>query len=174
MILSDRGILQHIESRDIAIDPFNEGFLKPASYSLTLNGHLSIPKFEGLIDTKFLKGDNIEYEKIPLTEEGYIIEPGQFVLGQPKEKVSISNKLGYIFDARTTLAIIGLNVLQGSILVEPGQKDSHEILEIKNISQNPIKVYPGMKIVKCIFFQLNTPSELSYADMGTFKQQKKF
>ncbi len=96
----------------------------------------------------------IDFEKIIIGEQGFILEPGMFVLGQTAEQLSVSQKLACMLDARTTLARIGLNVLQGSTFIQPGQSQSHETLEINNISKNPIRIYAGMKIVKGIFFLL--------------------
>ena len=168
MILSDIDVRKFIESGDIGIDPFDEKLVKPAGYVLTLNKKLWIPKLADEIDSRSTKP---EYDIIEMNESGYVIQPGDFLLGQTKEKISVSQKLCGIHDARSSLARIGLNVLQGSVLVQPGQRDSHETLEINNISKSPIRIYPGMMIVKMIFVLLNTPSEKNYSQSGEYKNQ---
>lgn len=169
-MLSDVDIKKFIKSGDIKIDPLNLGNIKAASYTFTLNNKLFIPQKQDLIDSANM---NIGYRELEITKNGYIINPGDFLLGQTREKVSISQKIACIHDARTTLARIGLNVLQGSILIQPGQSESFETLEISNISQNPIKIYPGMNIVKGIFFLLNKPSQQNYSKTGKYKGQTK-
>jgi deoxycytidine triphosphate deaminase len=99
--------------------------------------------------------------------------PGDFLLGQIKEMLSISQNLACILDARTSLARIGLNVLQGSTFIQPGQGESYEALEISNISGNPIKIYSGMKIVKGIFILLKSKSTQNYSETGEYGKQSK-
>ena len=168
MILSDSDIKKFLSSGDIKIDPLDQTMIKGGSYTFTLNNVLFIPKKQKVIDTKDTK---VELDKIEIGETGFIINPGDFLLGQTKEKLSISQRLACILDARTTLARIGLNALQGSTFVEPGQAESHETLEITNIGKSPIKIYPGMKIVKGIFLLLNTQAEQNYSETGTYKKQ---
>ena len=142
--------------------------LKPASYTFTLNNILFKPMSVNEIDAR---KDDLEYQKIIIPAKGYVIKPGDFVLGQTRETLSISDKLVCFLEARTSLARIGLTVLQGSIFVEPGQEDSHETLEIKNISSNPIRLYPSMKIVKGIFALLYSAASQKYAKIGKYARQ---
>jgi len=168
MILSDFDIKKFLTSGDIKIDPLDQSMIKGGSYTFTLNNILFIPKQQDIIDTKDIK---VELDRIEINEAGFVINPGEFLLGQTKEKLSISQRLTCILDARTTLARIGLNTLQGSTFVEPGQAESHETLEISNIGKSPIRIYPGMKIVKGIFLLLSTEAEQNYSETGTYKKQ---
>ncbi|MFA6131596.1 MAG: dCTP deaminase [Patescibacteria group bacterium] len=168
MVLSDSDIKKFLSSGDIKIDPLDQSMIKGGSYTFTLNNVLFIPKQQDIIDAKDTK---IELDKVEIGEAGFVINPGDFLLGQTKEKLSISQRLACILDARTSLARIGLNALQGSTFVEPGQAESHETLEISNIGKSPIKIYPGMKIVKGIFLLLNTEAEQNYSESGTYKKQ---
>lgn len=165
MILSDSGIKKFIKSGDIFVDPFEEKLLKPGSLTLTLDSKLFIPEKKDLLD---LSTDKAEYRNIKIDEKGYIIKPGQFLLARTKEKVGLSTKLGCILDARTTLARIGLNFLQCSMFIQPGQNPIHQTLEVKLIGNTPVKIYPGMKVIKAIFFQLSSQSEKSYGKEGTY------
>jgi len=168
MILSDIDIKKFMVDGDIGIDQYDESMLKGGSYTFSLNNILYIPKTYDCLDVNDLK---VDFEKIEMNENGFIINPGDFLLGQIKEKLSISQKIVCKLDARTTLARIGLNVLQGSTFVEPGQADSHETLEINNIGKSPIRIYPNIKIAKGIFFLLHTPSEQNYSEQGSYKKQ---
>jgi len=165
MILSDQDIQKHIDAGDISIEPFTKDHLNPASYVLTLNNTLWIPKQADLIDTK----TSPEYDQIDLSDEGYTINPGDFLLVQTKEKISLSTNIAAFLDARTSLARLGLNVLQSSTLIEPGTKESHQTLEVSNISNSPIKIHPNMKIVKCIFQTLSSPATKGY--QGNYQEQ---
>ncbi len=168
MILSDLDISRFLQTGDIVIEPFTQEHIKGGSYTFTLNEVLHIPKTSGIVDAN---NPEVDFEKIIIGEQGFILEPGMFVLGQTAEQLSVSQKLACMLDARTTLARIGLNVLQGSTFIQPGQSQSHETLEINNISKNPIRIYAGMKIVKGIFFLLHSPSEQNYGKNGAYAKQ---
>lgn len=168
MILSDKDILDAIKSEQISIEPFNKSMLNPGSYTFTLNNIVSKPKWPKTIDAK---SPEIDYEKIEITEEGYTLEPGSFVLAQTYEAVSVGQSICCLLDARTTLARIGLNVLQGSTFIEPGQEKSHETLEISNIGHSTIILKPRMKIVKGVFMSLLSSANQSYAKVGKYRMQ---
>lgn len=166
MIYSDIDIKAAIESGDIIIEPFDATSVKPGTYRFTLNDKLLVTKAVAEIDAK---SGEVEYETIQIGPEGYVIQPGEFLLGQTRETLTISTKLACILDARSSLARIGLNVLQSSLFVEPGQAESHETLEISNIGKSPIRVYAGMQICRGYFVQLKTPAEHGYT--GKYRGQ---
>lgn len=170
MVLSDTDLKKFIDSGDITINPLDETLIKPGSYTFTLGTTLFKPVTKGEIDTKTTE---VEYQEINIDEKGYLLEPGEFILGQTFEKLSVSKKVGCILDNKTSLARIGVNMILGSTFIEPGQTDSHETLEITNLSQNPVRIYAGMKVVKGIFFLLSSEANISYAEVGTYARQSK-
>ena len=156
--------------KEIAISPYNEKMVKPASYRFTLGNKIFMPYEVDEIDA--VKTSPLG-EEVPIGKEGYVIKPGEFILGQTAEAVSLSQNVCCILDARTSLVRIGLNCLQGSTFIEPGQEESHETLEISNISKSPIRIYAGMEIVKGIFMLLSHTSEKAYVDVGKYGKQSK-
>ncbi len=168
MVLSDKDILLALRSDEIKIDPFDEALLNPGSYTFALNNVVFKPKWPESIDARM---PELEYEKIVIEESGFELSPGEFILAQTWEKVTVSQSIACILDARTTFARIGLNVLQGSTFIEPGQEESHETLEISNIGKSSIVIYSHMKIVKGIFIRLAQPSAQNYAAVGKYGKQ---
>jgi len=114
---------------------------------------------------------DVKYETVEMTDEGYVMQPGEFLLGQTAEKISISTKLCSVMDARGTLTRLGISMLQASTFTEPGQKESNEVLEISNIGPNPVRLYTGMKAVKIIFMKLETPANQDYSEVGAYSGQ---
>ncbi len=168
MVLSDKDIQEAIAESKLAIEPFNETLLNPGSYTFTLNNVIFKPIWPKTIDAA---KPVIEYEKISIGEEGYTLRPGEFVLAQTYETVTVGQSICCVLDARTTLARIGLNVLQGSTFIEPGQEQSHETLEVSNIGKSSIVLFPGMKIVKGIFMSLAGVANQSYVKVGKYGKQ---
>jgi dCTP deaminase len=169
MILSDLDILAGIESGDIIIDPFVPELVKPGSYTFSLGSLLLKPQFMGVVEID--KPETFPYEEVTMTSAGYDLQPGEFILGQTAEKLTLSNRLACFADGRTLLARLGIQVVLNSTFIEPGQSESHETLELKNSGPAPVRLYPGMKISKGIFVFLQTPSGRKYADFGSYARQ---
>ena len=94
MVLSDRTIRSEIEAGRIVIDPFDDGLVQPSSIDVR-------------VDKQFRVFNNARYPYIDvrqpmegLTElvepdegEPFILHPGEFVLGQTLERVTLPDDL---------------------------------------------------------------------------------
>ena len=65
---------------DIIIEPYDEKYLNPNSYNLTLHDELLVYK-DAILDMK--KPNETQLLKIP--ESGFVIEPGRLYLGRTRE-----------------------------------------------------------------------------------------
>ncbi|MBD3362691.1 dCTP deaminase [Candidatus Dojkabacteria bacterium] len=154
VILSDQDIFQKIIKEDIKIEPFDKNNIHPASYIFTLGNNLLKPLQTKVID---IKNNQIpEYKKISLDEIGYGLEPGELVLGQTLEKLTLPRDVAMIIEGRSTLARMGIEIIQESSFIEPDHSNSIITLEIINNSQSPIILYPGMECAKGIFIKLTS------------------
>lgn len=148
MILSSDAIKTAIQKDDLSIEPFNEQNLKPASYTFTLSEKILVAKKVPVINV-----GECEREEVIMGSDGFILNPGEFILGCTEEHISLNNKYGCFLSTRGSCAQVGLNVLLGSDFAEP-DTDNCILLEIHNASGCPIKLEKGMKIVKGIFIPL--------------------
>ena len=149
MILSNNAIKEAVSKGDMLIAPFDENNLKSASYTFTLSPKILIPEKVPLV---IINGEQ-KREEIVIGIEGFILHPGEFVLGLTAERLSLKNKYVCFLSARGSCAQAGLSVLLSSIFAEP-DTDNQIILEIHNTSSSPIKLEIGMKIVKGVFMQM--------------------
>lgn len=162
MILADHEIRQAIQTGELKIEPFQPEMVKPGSYVMTLGTKIFRPRPTQVIDGRDPK---VEYEEIIIDPNvGYGLEPGEFVLAQTAEKVSLSNAVAGMSDVRSTLARLGIQVILSSSFIEPGQKESFETLEIKHHGNSPVLLFPGMKIMKVVFVRLSSPAQVGYAE----------
>ncbi len=160
-MLSNIDIEKAIKEGDIKIIPFEKKLLEPNSIYFRLDNKFAIPK-----------GGRIEFEETNFSKffeetikDEIVLKPGDFLLARTLEKVSISNKFGMFIEGRSTLARVGVSVVQTAMTVESGHgypEPRKIVLEIKNDGPFEVKLIPGMKIAKGIFFKLNTPTDIPY------------
>lgn len=171
-MLSDKDILKAIKDGWLTIKPFSKGQLRPAGISFTLGGQIQIPKPMELID--FRKNTELDYEEVALNDtDPFILQPQQFVLGHTKEIITVSDKLGFIIEGRSTLARLGVSVEQSATLVDPGHHQRPITLEIYNCGPSPVTLYKGMSIAKAAVFYLSTKSGRSFDEYARYATQKK-
>jgi dCTP deaminase len=166
MILSDRSIREEIQQGRIEIDPFDEANLQPSSVDLH-------------VDRTFRTFHNARYPFIDvkkdmpeLTElvevEGdtpFILHPGEFVLGSTLERVRLPDDLVARLEGKSSLGRLGLLIHSTAGYVDPGW-DGYLTLELSNVANLPITIYPAMKIGQISFFRLTSSAEHPYGSTG--------
>lgn len=148
----------------IKILPFNKDMLGPCSVDLTLDSKFTLFKGGDLINpqrkNKLLKSVKI----IDAGREGYVISPGEFILGMTREKISIGKEFAATLEGRSSLARVGI-VVHAAGLVNPGtgmRKPASLALEISNRGNSHVILKPGIKVVQIIFHRLTSPAETGY------------
>ncbi len=169
-MLSSEDIKKAIEEGRLAVEPLLSGSIRPAGIRLQLGATLLKPLPGKVVDVK----NNIlpDYKEIIITEEEpYLLEPGEFVLGATYEKITVGDNLGFLIEGRSTLARVGLTVVQTAMLVYPGHRERAVTLELANHGPNGILLYPQMKIARVALFQLDSATKESYDDVGKYREQ---
>jgi dCTP deaminase len=170
MMYSNVDILRAIANKEITIDPYIPEQIKAAGLLFHLGDTLLKPKIGTVIDVK----NKIvpEFEKIIITEDQpYCLKAGEFVLGHTFEKVSVGSSLGFFIEGRSTLARVGLTVVQTAMMVYPGHTGRAITLELANHGGNPILLYPKMKIARAAMIELKSPSTIVYDEQGKYREQ---
>lgn len=170
MLYSDADILNAIESGALQIEPFRKEMVRPAGITLRLGHELLKPKPGIVVDVK----EKVvpEFDEIRIApDQPYTLEPNEFILGHTYELVTVGQNLGFFIEGRSTLARIGLTIVQTAMLVYPGHRNRCVTLELANHGPNPILLYPQMKIARVALFELKTPSQERYDDTGKYRTQ---
>jgi dCTP deaminase len=153
MILSDKKILDAIESRDIVIEPYNRDCLGTNSYDVHLGKYLARYKDE-ILDAR--KHNPIEVFEIP--EEGFVLLPGKLYLGVTHEYTETHSAVPFL-EGKSSVGRLGID-----IHATAGKGDvgfcNHWTLEI-SVSQ-PVRVYFGMPIGQLIYFAVDGDIENYY------------
>ena len=162
MLMSDRDIRAEIEAGRIGLEPLEMGLLQPSSFDVRLD------RFFRLFDNhKYAYIDPAENQS-DLTrlvevaaDEAFILHPGEFVLGSTYEFVTLPDNIAARLEGKSSLGRLGLLTHSTAGFVDPGFT-GHVTLELANVSNLPIKLWPGMKVGQLCFFQLSSPSETPY------------
>jgi dCTP deaminase len=162
MILSDRDIRQAIRDGRVGIDPFDEADIQPSSIDLhvdklfrTFHNH----RFPH-IDVKQPMENLTELVEVA-EDEAFILHPGEFVLGSTSEYVTLPHDLVARLEGKSSLGRLGLLIHSTAGYVDPGF-EGHLTLELSNVANLPITIYPYMKIGQISFFQLTSVAENPY------------
>jgi dCTP deaminase len=170
MMLSNEDIKQAIKSGELIIEPFSEKFIRASGITLHL-GHTLLKPIPGTIVDPKKKIVPEHTEIIIEDDKPYLLQPGEFLLGHTLQTVTVGPSLGFLIEGRSTLARVGLTIVQTAMLVYPGHKGRAVTLELANHGPNPIMLYPKMKIARVALLQLKTPCTDLYDENGKYRNQ---
>ncbi len=171
MILSDRTLREQLENGRIIIDPLDPSALQPSSVDLRLDGLFQVFRNHtmGHIDVKEDLSDLTQLVEVG-EDESFILHPGEFVLGSTLERVAVPDDLVARLEGKSSLGRLGLLIHSTAGFVDAGF-DGQLTLELSNVANLPIKLYPGMKIGQISFQQMTTAAEHPY---GSDKLRSKY
>ncbi len=98
-----------------------------------------------------------------------ILHPGEFMLGSTIERVALPDDLVARLEGKSSLGRLGLLIHSTAGFVDAGW-DGHLTLELSNVANLPITLYPGMKIGQISFFEMTTPADRPYGSQGLGSQ----
>ena len=169
MILSDKTIRAELEAGGIVIDPLAEDAIQPSSVDLHVDRFFRVFRNDTTpyIDPKEHQEDLTELVEVE-EDRPFVLHPGEFVLGSTLERVRLPDDLVARLDGKSSLGRLGLLIHSTAGFVDPGW-DGHVTLELSNVANLPITIYPGMKIGQVSFVQLSEPAATPYGtgDIGS-------
>lgn len=165
-LLSDGSIRKMVDLYD-AISPFNEKQLQPCSYDVKLGSKI-IRYVPSDVDfaKAYIDGNSrtMHHMRRQIDDvNGFMLYPGEFVLGSTEESVSIPNGIACRFEGKSSMGRIGLLTHVTAGFIDPGFY-GQITLEITNMNSVPIKLYQGMRIGQLCFFRLDHDAECVYGD----------
>ena len=162
MILSDRSLREAIATGRIVIDPFDDACVQPSSIDLHLDHRFLVFRnhTRGLINVKEDLTDLTEQVEASDTDP-FILHPGEFVLGSTSERVVVPDDLVARLEGKSSLGRLGLLIHSTAGYVDAGW-DGQLTLELSNVANLPITLYPGMKIGQISFVQMTSAADNPY------------
>src|SRR6187397_2124742 len=161
MVLADRTIRRLLEEGRIEIEPYDEALLQPSSVDVRVDRYFRVFRnnLYPHIDVK-VEQENLT-ELVEISDEPFILHPGEFVLGSTLERVRLPDDLVARLEGKSSLGRLGLLIHSTAGFIDPGW-NGQVTLELSNVSNLPITIYPGMKIGQVSFVQLTEPAESPY------------
>jgi dCTP deaminase len=172
VVLSDATISRYLAEGRIEIDPYDEGLLQPSSVDVRVDRLFRV--FHNnrypYIDVKVEQSELTELVRVD-DEQPFVLHPGEFVLGSTFERIRLPDDLVARLEGKSSLGRLGLLIHSTAGFIDPGW-DGHVTLELSNVANLPITIYPGMKIGQISFVQMTEPAAAPYGSRGLASKYK--
>ena len=162
MLLSDGDIKAEISSGRVGIEPFEPAMVQPSSVDVRLDRFFRV--FE---NHKYSEIDpSIEQAELTrelevAADEHFILHPGEFVLASTYEVITLPDDIAGRLEGKSSLGRLGLLTHSTAGFIDPGFS-GHITLELSNVANLPVKLFPGMKIGQLCLIKLSSPAEHPY------------
>ncbi|MFJ6670642.1 dCTP deaminase [Actinosynnema sp. NPDC091369] len=162
MLLSDRDLRKEVESGRLVLEPFDDVMVQPSSIDVRLDRFFRV--FNNTRYTHIdpaMQQDDLTSLVEPADDEPFVLHPGEFVLGSTFELVTLPDDLAGRLEGKSSLGRLGLLTHSTAGFIDPGFS-GHITLELSNVANLPITLWPGMKIGQLCLFRLSSSAEFPY------------
>lgn len=162
MILSDRDLRAEIAGGRIIIEPYDESCMQPSSIDIKVSNLFRVFRNHSaaVLDVKEDLTGLTDLIEVPM-DGVFMLHPGEFVLGSTLERVGVPNDLVARVEGKSSLGRLGLLIHSTAGFIDAGF-DGHVTLELANVANLPITLYPGMKIGQVSFMRMTSPADKPY------------
>jgi dCTP deaminase len=162
VILSDRSIKEAIATGRLGIEPFDPKLVQPSSIDVRLDSKFLVFRNtkRAYIDVKQPADDLMEMIEVGPNEPMFL-HPHEFVLGSTIERVRMPDDLVGRLEGRSSLGRLGVVIHSTAGFID-ASFEGHVTLEISNLANLPIALYPGMRIGQISFSLMTTPADKPY------------
>jgi dCTP deaminase len=162
VLLSDRDIKAEIAAGRVKVEPFDGAMIQPSSVDVRLDRFFRV--FENhkysVIDPSIEQPDLTREVAVEANEE-FILHPGEFVLASTYEIITLPDDIAGRLEGKSSLGRLGLLTHSTAGFIDPGFS-GHITLELSNVANLPVKLFPGMKIGQLCLIKLSSPAENPY------------
>jgi dCTP deaminase len=163
VLLSDRDLRKELDAGRLVIEPYEPAMLQPSSVDVRLDRYFRV--FDNSrythIDPSIQQDELTSLVEQSSEDEPFVLHPGEFVLGSTFERVALPDDLAGRLEGKSSLGRLGLLTHSTAGFIDPGFS-GHITLELSNVANLPITLWPGMKIGQLCLFQLTSAAEHPY------------
>jgi len=162
VLLSDRDIAAEIKGGRVVVEPFEAKMIQPSSVDVRLDRFFRV--FENhryeVIDPS-IEQPELTREVAVAPNEFFILHPGEFVLASTYEVITLPDDIAGRLEGKSSLGRLGLLTHSTAGFIDPGFS-GHITLELSNVANLPVRLYPGMKIGQLCLIKLSSSAEHPY------------
>ncbi len=165
MLLSDGDLRKELDAGRLVLDPWDPDMLQPTSIDVRLDRF-----FRVFNNSRYTHIDpSIQQDELttliePTGDEAFVLHPGEFVLGSTLEIVTLPDDIASRLEGKSSLGRLGLITHSTAGFIDPGFS-GHITLELSNVANLPIMLWPGMKIGQLCLIRLSSPAEFPYGSL---------
>ncbi|GAA3859330.1 dCTP deaminase [Saccharothrix violaceirubra] len=167
VLLSDRDLRKEVDGGRLVLEPFDDVMVQPSSIDVRLDRFFRV--FNNTRYTHIdpsVRQDDLTSLVEAADDEPFVLHPGEFVLGSTFELVTLPNDLAGRLEGKSSLGRLGLLTHSTAGFIDPGFS-GHITLELSNVANLPITLWPGMKIGQLCIFRLSSEAEFPYGSAST-------
>jgi len=162
VLLSDRDLAREIADGRLRLEPYEPSLMQPSSIDVRLDDLFRVfnnARYTHIDPSQ--QQDDLTALVRPEEGEPFVLHPGEFVLGSTLEAVTLPDDLAGRLEGKSSLGRLGLLTHSTAGFIDPGFS-GHVTLELSNVANLPITLWPGMKIGQLCLFRLSSPAEHPY------------
>lgn len=162
MLLSDRDLRRELESGRLVLSPADPDLIQPSSIDVRLDRWFRVfnnSRYTHIDPAR--QQDDLTSLVEPKPDEPFVLHPGEFVLASTLEVVTLPDDLAGRLEGKSSLGRLGLLTHSTAGFIDPGFS-GHVTLELSNVANLPIMLWPGMKVGQLCIFRLASPAEHPY------------
>lgn len=162
MLLSDRDIRAEVEAGGLKLDPWEPDLVQPSSVDVRLDRYFRVFNNQRYTHIDPAEQQDDLTSPVEIADgEPFVLHPGEFVLGSTFEIITLPIHLASRLEGKSSLGRLGLITHATAGFIDPGFS-GHITLELSNVANLPITLWPGMKIGQLCVFKLSSPAEHPY------------
>jgi len=170
-ILQKEEMEQYLKEKKLIVEPILEWEkqINPVGIDIRLDNYFGefIKTTEPYVSPA-KKTSELRFVEKEFFYDSFYLHPGEFVLAQSFEYISLPNDLIGFLNGKSSLGRRGLLIHATANIVDPGWK-GHIVFELANLGSMPIELIPLMRIARIVFFKVEETQEYK----GKFKGQIK-
>lgn len=176
--LPDWAIVEAIERGIIQIEPLAPNWretMGTVTIDFALGSEIQILRTNKVTHFDVRQGvKDGDFEQFHIEDgEPFILGPGDFVIAQTRQKLTLpDNIIGYM-EGRSSLARVGVGIFVNAARFDPGW-DNYPVLEMKGVAPVPVILYVGDAICGFSFERIMESADRAYAKRGRYTTTETF
>jgi len=162
MLLSDGDLTVEINAGRLGLQPYEPSLIQPSSIDVRLDRWFRVFNNQRYthIDPS-VQQDDLTTLIETVDNQPFVLHPGEFVLGSTLEVFTLPSDLAGRLEGKSSLGRLGLLTHSTAGFIDPGFS-GHVTLELSNVANLPITLWPGMRIGQLCLFRLSSPASHPY------------